>query len=129
MNDVAVIRSLVERWNAGDVDGVVDLYADDAAMVPGPDWPETATWRGLTQIRASIEEWRDVWQTSTAELELVEPRGDKVLVLGAWTSRGRASGVGGQMPLAILFTVRDGKIALHEWFTDHDGAIAAAPGD
>jgi ketosteroid isomerase-like protein len=129
MHNVALIRRLVERWNAGDVEGVLDLYADDAVIVTSPDWPEPATWRGGSEIRASIEDWRAVWQSSTAELERLEPLGEKVLALGAWTSRGRASGVDGQMPIAILFTVRDGKIALHEWFMDHDGAVAAARGD
>jgi ketosteroid isomerase-like protein len=129
MDSVAVIRELVARWNAGDIDGVVALYADDGAVVTSPDWPEPGTWRGREEIRASIEDWREVWQSSTAELERIEPVGDKVLAIGAWISRGRASGVDGQMPIAVLFTVRDGKIALHEWFMDHDGAIAAARGD
>jgi ketosteroid isomerase-like protein len=129
MDNVALIRSLVERWNAGDVDGVLDLYADDAAIVTSPDWPEPATWRGRSEIRASIADWREVWQSSTAELERLEALGDKVLAIGAWASRGRASGVDGRMPIAIIFTVRDGKIALHEWFIDHDSAIAAARGD
>jgi ketosteroid isomerase-like protein len=55
--------------------------------------------------------------------------GDKVLAIGAWISRGRASGIDGRMPIAVIFTVRDGKIALHEWFMDHDSAIAAARRD
>ena len=29
---LALARKLIERWNAGDVDGVLDLYADDAVM-------------------------------------------------------------------------------------------------
>jgi ketosteroid isomerase-like protein len=32
------------------------------------------------------------------------------------------------MPFSILFTFRDGKIAVHEWFTDYDAAVAAARG-
>jgi ketosteroid isomerase-like protein len=32
------------------------------------------------------------------------------------------------MPFVILFSFRDGKIALHEWFTDYDEAVAAARG-
>jgi hypothetical protein len=30
------------------------------------------------------------------------------------------------MPFVILLTLRDGKIAVLEWFTDHDEAVAAA---
>jgi len=32
-------------------------------------------------------------------------------------------------PLFIVFTFRDGKIAVLEWFADHDTAVAAARGD
>jgi ketosteroid isomerase-like protein len=52
-----------------------------------------------------------------------------VLAIGAWISRGRASGVDGRLPMAVVFTVRNGKIVEHEWFVDHDRAIAAARGD
>jgi uncharacterized protein (TIGR02246 family) len=126
MDNTAVIQQLVERWNAGDIEGVLDLYADDGVMFTGTDWPEQTTWRGREGIRASIEDWRDIWESSTAVLERVENLGDKVLATGAWISRGRASGVDGRMPIAIVFTVKGGKIAVHEWFTDHDRAVAAA---
>ena len=42
--------------------------------------------------------------------------------------RGAASGVDGQMPIFILFTFRDGKIAVLEWFPGRDEAVAAARG-
>jgi ketosteroid isomerase-like protein len=129
MDNVALIRRLLERWNAADIDGVVALYADDAAIVTSPDWPEPGVWRGPGEIRASIEDWRQDWESSTAELDRVEALGDKVLAIDAWISRGRASGIDGRMPIAVIFTVRDGKIALHEWFMDHDSAIAAARRD
>jgi hypothetical protein len=40
--------------------------------------------------------------------------------------RGVASGIGGEMPIFILFTIRDGKIAVLEWFANRDTAVAAA---
>jgi ketosteroid isomerase-like protein len=38
------------------------------------------------------------------------------------------SGMEGTMPIHIVFTVRDGRIARVEWFSDHDRAVAAARG-
>ena len=128
MDSVALIRQLVERWNIGDVEGVLDLYAEDGGMLSGTDWPEQNTWRGREGIRASIEDWRAVWESSTATFDRIEVFGDKVLAIGAWISRGRASGVDGRMPMAVVFTVRSGKIAVHEWFVDHNRALAAARG-
>ena len=105
---------------------MLDLYAEDAAMYSGPEWPEQFTARGHDAIRQNIEEWRSVWESSTIVLDSLESHGDRVVASGAWNTLGRASGVGGQMPFVILLTVRSGKIASLEWFTDHDTAVAAA---
>ncbi len=123
---LSLARELIERWNAGDVDGVLDLYAEDAAMYSGPEWPEQFTSQGREEIHQTIEEWRSVWESSTIVLDSLESHGDRVVASGAWNTLGRASGVGGQMPFVILLTVRSGKIASLEWFTDHDSAVAAA---
>jgi len=123
-----VIHELVRRWNAGDVDGVVDLYTEDAVMVAGPDWPEQTPRHGREGIRANIDEWRSVWESADLEIDRVETRGDRVAAGGAWNTRGRASGVSGAMPVAVLCTIRHGKIASLEWFTDYDSALAAARG-
>ena len=119
-------RTLVERWNAGDIDGVVDLYTDDTVMYAGEEWPDQTVYRGHDGVRANIEQWRSVWESSSVELERLESHGDRVVASGAWVTRGRASGVSGRMPFVILLNVRDGKIATLEWFTDHSDAVAAA---
>jgi ketosteroid isomerase-like protein len=128
MDDADLIRQLAERWNAGDIDGAVDLYAEDAVIVNGADWPEQATWEGHDGIRQSMEEWGAVWQSAVVEMGPIERYGDKILATGTWWNRGMTSGAEGSMPFSILFSFRDGKIALHEWFTDHDSAVAAARG-
>jgi ketosteroid isomerase-like protein len=126
MDNADLIRQLAERWNAVDIDGAVDLYAEDAVIVNGADWPEQARWEGRDRIRQSMEEWGDVWQSAVVEMGPIERYGDRILATGTWRNRGMTSGVEGSMPFSILFTFRDGKIAVHEWFTDHDAAVAAA---
>jgi uncharacterized protein (TIGR02246 family) len=126
MSNVDVIRQLVERWNAGELEGVLALFADDAVLVNGPDWPEQGSIRGLEGIRSSIDEWLGAWQSSQVELGSVAAVGDKVVAEGTWSTRGRSSGVSGKMPANTLCTVRHGKIASLEWFADHDAAVAAA---
>ncbi len=126
--NVDVVRQLAERWNAGDVDGALELYHDDAVAISGPDWPEQATHRGHDELRSNMTDWLAVWESSQIEIASVETFGDKVVATGAWSTRGRSSGVSGTMPIVILFTLRDGKIAVLEWHTDHDAAVAAARG-
>jgi hypothetical protein len=49
-----------------------------------------------------------------------------VVESGAWITRGRDSGIEGDKPFVVMLTFRGGKIAVLEWFTDHDEAVAAA---
>jgi ketosteroid isomerase-like protein len=129
MDNTELIRQLAERWNAGDLDGVVELYTEDAVIESGSDWPEQTTWRGHDGLRASMVEWAAVWESAQVEMGPIERYGDRILGTGTWKTRGAASGAEAEMPFTILFSFRDGKIAVHEWFTDYDAALAAARGD
>jgi ketosteroid isomerase-like protein len=129
MRHAELIQDLIGGWNEGDLDRVFDLYTEDAEMRTGPHWPERATYRGQEAIRATSEEWASLWEALQVEVDSLDEYGDKVVATGAWRMRGAASGVGGEMAIFIVFTVRDGKIAAVEWFEDHDTAVAAARGD
>jgi uncharacterized protein (TIGR02246 family) len=128
MENADVIRELAKRWNAGDVEGVLELFTEDAVMLAGADWPEQATSHGREGIRSRIEDWRAVWESSELEICRLETFGDQVVYEGAWSTRGRSSGLSGTMPATALCTIRHGKIASLEWFTDYDAAVAAARG-
>ena len=119
----------VELWNSGDVDSVFELYTEDAEIRTGPHWPEQSTYRGREAIRETSAEWASMWDRLQIEVDRLEEFGDRMVVTGAWRMRGAASGIDGQMPIFIVFTFRDGKIAVLEWFADHDTAVAAARGD
>jgi ketosteroid isomerase-like protein len=124
--NLAIARLAMDRWNSGDLDGVLDLYAEEAAMHPAPDWPEQASWHGRDGIRQNMEQWRSVWESSDMEVESLESYGDRVVASGAWHTRGRVSGLDGRWGFNIVLALRDGKIVLHEWFTDRERAVAAA---
>jgi ketosteroid isomerase-like protein len=127
VSNIDVIKELTRLWNEGDTEAVLRLYAGDAVTQTGPHWPEQATYRGHDEIRASMDEWQAMWETTSVVVdELEEVGADQVIAVGAWRMRGRASGIDGEMPIFILFTVRDGKVARLEWHSDRDSAKAAA---
>jgi uncharacterized protein (TIGR02246 family) len=128
MSNADVIRELARRWNAGDIEGVLEMYTEDAVMLSGEDWPEQTTWRGRDGIRSNIDEWRAVWESAELEIARIETIGERVVAEGAWNTRGRSSGVSGSMPVTTLCTIRRGKIASVEWFSSYDSALAAARG-
>jgi ketosteroid isomerase-like protein len=123
-----IVRQVAERWNAGDIEGLLALYADDIVMQTGEHWPEQATLEGKAAFRDSIEDWLEVWKSIELETGSVEAHGERVVAHGSWRSTGRMSGVEGTMPIHIVFTVRDGRIARLEWFPDQQRAVAAARG-
>ena len=88
--------------------------------------PEQATLQGKAAFRESIDEWLSVWESIAVETDHVQAHGDRVVARGAWLSTGRMSGVEGTMPIHIVFTVRDGKIARVDWCQDHEQAVATA---
>jgi len=126
MGNADLIRQLTDRWNAGDVDSVFELYTEDAEIRTGPHWPEVTTYRGREAIRATTREWASMWDRLQIEVDTLEEFGDKLVATGAWRMRGASSGVDGEMAIFILFTFRDGKIAVLEWFADRETAVAAA---
>ena len=111
MANADVIRELTEKWNAGDLDSVADLYTEDAEIRTGPHWPEDTTYQGRDSIRETTAEWASMWDKLQIEVGTLEELGDKLVVTGAWRMRGAASGVDGEMAIFILFTFREGKIA------------------
>jgi ketosteroid isomerase-like protein len=123
-----IVRQLAERWNAGDMQRVLDLYAEDVVMRTSEHWPERQVVEGKAAFRESIDEWLSVWESTELETDHLEVHGNKVVAQGAWVSKGRTSGIDGRMPVEIMLTIRDGKIAGVDWFEDHASAVAAARG-
>jgi ketosteroid isomerase-like protein len=123
---IEVVQELARRWNEGDFEGLLDLYHDDIVMTPSAHWPETVQLKGKDAFRKNTEEWISAWGSVVIETGELEQLGDRVVANGSWISTGRASGVEGRMPVHMVFTVRDGRIAHLEWFEDHESAVAAA---
>jgi uncharacterized protein (TIGR02246 family) len=126
MSTADVVRQVAERWNAGDFDGMLELYHEDVVMTPSPDWPETVQLKGKDAFRKNTEEWLAAWESIEIETSEIEAYGDRVLANGCWRSTGRVSGIEGSIPMHMVFTLRDGRIAHLEWFPDHARAVAAA---
>jgi ketosteroid isomerase-like protein len=124
-----IVRQSAERWNAGDFESMFELYADDMVAVTGEHWPEAnVTMEGKDAFRESTRDWLSVWESIQLETDHVEAYGERVVAQGKWRSTGRVSGVEGTMPIHMVLTVRNGKIARLEYYPDHERAVAAARG-
>jgi ketosteroid isomerase-like protein len=126
-SNVALVRSLYADWERGD-------YSSSGWAHPEIEWviadgPDPGTWRGeagmaegfrssvmapFTEVRAEVEEYRELGD-------------ERVLVLERRRARGKASGLElGRMRSqgAVLFHLRDGKVARLVFYWDRDRALA-----
>ena len=124
--NVDVINRIGELWNAGDLEGLLDLYDDDVEVLTDPGWPEPST-RGKEAFARTSTDWREAWQKIEVDPGHVRAVGpDRVLAEGEWNSQGAASGIAGNMPFAVLYTLRDGRVVRQQWFLDPAEARRAA---
>jgi ketosteroid isomerase-like protein len=81
---------------------------------------------GVRGLREAWLDWLEPWETYRVELEDLRDAGDRVLV----TSRdfGRRDGMADEVELkgSAVWTIRDGKVARAEFFTDRLKAYDAA---
>jgi ketosteroid isomerase-like protein len=123
--NIEVVRTYLRVWNAGDMEGVRELYDPDAVMEGVPDWPEPGPFVGRDAVMQQLNQVRDAFDNDSIE-PLSDPIavGDRVIRRTGWHGLGR--GPRSDMEWTIVFTFRDGRILKAQYFWDHAEALEAA---
>ncbi len=89
-------------------------------------WPEQQVYEGAEGARAFLGEWTAAWDDWEMEIDALHDAGDKVVAL--MRQRGRSKGVGMpvEMSFAQVWTLRDGKQARMDMYSDPGEALKAA---
>jgi ketosteroid isomerase-like protein len=114
-------------WTASfeDLADVVDDDVDYRAIEGAPD--DVGVMHGRDALVRYLLDWNEMFEGFTVELLEVEPMGDdQVLVLGRVAGRARVSGIETEQRLAILYTVRVGRIVRGREYRTKQEAKAAA---
>jgi len=121
-----VTRSWFDTWNRGDLDAFIELYAEDAEMIPPSSWVETGTLDGRPAIRRFFEGLKESWegQDEAVLRELFWAEG-RVVSRMDWRVRGRVSGIETQIGVTNVNTIEGGKIVRQQHYLDHDEALKA----
>jgi ketosteroid isomerase-like protein len=109
------------------LDAFIDCLTDDIdhrAIEGAPD--DHGPLHGKEAVRAYIEDWRDTFDDVAVELvELIDAGENTVVVVLRLTGRAKLSGVETDLTYAVVYTVRDGKIARGREYATRAEALEA----
>jgi ketosteroid isomerase-like protein len=125
---VAVMRRFCDAWGDGDFETVLDCIHPDMEF----DWSESRSpfkgvYRAHDGMRAYWEDMRDTFEWFRPEIdEVIDLGGERVLTATTVRGRARSSGIELNARGAMVWVVRDGKIASGKLFQDVEQALEAA---
>jgi ketosteroid isomerase-like protein len=106
---------------------VYEFFDPEIVVKEDPRFPEAGTFRGPNEVRGYFARFTEQFDVFRFELdEVLDPGGDKVLVLFEIHGRGTGSGADFEARPGWLHTIRDGKVARIEAYLDRREALEAA---
>jgi ketosteroid isomerase-like protein len=127
--NVEIVRALIDEWNRGDVEALIERATEDFAWHPVlVQSVEGRVFRGHDGFREFLSDWTSTWESWNLEAEEIRDFGDQVLVLTRVRAKGRGSGLELDQPLAHLFEFRGDLVCRAETFLDRDEAVVTAEG-
>jgi ketosteroid isomerase-like protein len=88
-------------------------------------WPEQPVYEGLEGMRAFLRDWTTAFDDWRLELESVHDADDKVVVVLHQRGRAKMTGMPLDMRFAQVFTIRDGRQARMQMYSDAAEALEA----
>ena len=128
--NVEIVRRAFEAFAQGGLDAMGDFWADDIdhrAAEGAID--DRGPIHGKDALRAYLQEWLDMFDDPKLEpVELIDAGEDQVVALVRGSGRPKGASAETELTLsyAILYTIRDGKIARgREYWTKEQAREAA----
>ena len=122
-----IVRRVYEAAAGRDAASILALYdpqveLDATRMGVG----DLGVYHGHEGLRRLFGEFHEVWGEIEYDYEELIEAGEHVVAVVTRHARGRGSGVDVEAPLALLWTVREGKVVQVVWFQTRADALEAA---
>jgi ketosteroid isomerase-like protein len=126
--NVEIVRRIYDAASSHDAATVFALYDPDVVLDNSRLGTVTGgVYHGHQGLRSFFREWHEAWENIEYDYdELIDAGDDQVLAVVTRRGRGRASGVEVELHVALLWTVRDGRVVSIVWFPTGEDALAAA---
>ena len=127
--NVETVRRVHEAAARRDTAAVYALYDPDvvldASRVQIAGFTERERYRGHDGLRRFFREWHEAWEHVTYDFEELIDAGDHVISVVTRRAQGRASGAEVEWPVALLWTLRAGRVSRLAWFPTREDALSA----
>ena len=125
--NVESVRRAWEAYLRGDMDALVALWDPEVVwdLQHFRNWPESS-YHGVDGVRRFLTEWLEVWGEYEVDVEetLAAPDG-RVVSLITHRAKGSHSGIPMVLPMALIATLRNGKIIRFDAYEDRAEALEA----
>jgi ketosteroid isomerase-like protein len=124
--NMEIVRDGYERFRVtGDLaeEIATEDFAWDMSNFHG--WPEQQVYEGVAEARIFLREWTDAWEDWELEIDSLHDAGDRVVALLRQRGTSKAAGMPVEMSFAQVWTIRDGKQARMDMYSDPAEALAA----
>ena len=125
--NVEVVKLAYESFALGGLDRYMDHFTDDVdyrAVEGGPD--DTGPIHGKDALRAWLQDWIDTFDEFWFEpVELIDAGADTVVAVERFGGRAKLSGVDTDQTEAVVFSIRDGKVARCREYATRSEALEA----
>ena len=125
---VEIVRDAAAAFNRGDLDAWLEYWTDDLdyRAVEGA-LDDRGPMHGKDAVRAHFQDWLDTFDDLQAEpLELIDAADEQVVTVLRFCGRAKLSGVEADLTFAVVYTLRDGKVARGREYWTRDEALEAA---
>ena len=127
--NVEAFKRGLEAGNRGDLDGLL------AELHPEIEWHsalhvlmggQQTVFRGHDGVRRMIGDLYETFAEVRFEMSEFRDLGDGVVAIGRQRTRGKASGVESEAPVAFVTEIKDGKTITLRAYRDREGVLEAA---
>lgn len=112
-----LVRGFYEAVAAGDP-AAMDIFAPEVEFRMPDVLPHGGTIQGREALGSYFGEVQGRWEDFRVELDDLVDGGDRVVALGRFCGRPRASGRYVEVPFALVWTLRDGRAVRVDEYTD-----------
>jgi ketosteroid isomerase-like protein len=125
--NVEIVKQSIDAFNRRDWEFLDAIHTADFEWFPAlVGGVEGGSYSGRAGIEAYAAQDRDTWKELRVQADHYRDLGERVVMLGQQSGRGRSSDVAVDAPIGMIFDLRDGKISCTRSYLDHGGALRAA---